>query len=237
MMTQVTDRKPDIPKWEDLLTGEVLLFGLLGKALYQEPEKDWVDSLVVEQVFEDAPLQLQHPDAKQGLALLQGFSREIESGMSEQAFDELRLDYTRLFIGPGKVLAPPWESVYFSEDRLVFQEQTLQVRGWYRRFGLQAEKLYNEPDDHVGLELAFLAHLASLGLKALGEEDRERFFALLDSQRDFLSQHVLRWAPQFCEQVVAKARTEFYKGIALLTRGALFDLAGLLEVEIREMAK
>ena len=234
-MTPVTGRKPDFDEWKAFLTGESLLLGLLGKALYQEPDKAWIHSLAAGQVFEEAPLQLQHPDAGQGLASLQKFSQGAESGVSEQVFEELRLDYTRLFIGPGKVLVPPWESVYFNEERLVFQEQTLQVRGWYRRFGLQVEKLYNEPDDHIGLELAFLAHLSGLGVQALEEGDPERFNALLSAQRDFLSQHVLRWAPQFCEQAAAQARTDFYRGVALLTRGALLDLAESFEIELPEI--
>ncbi len=124
-----------------------------------------------------------------------------------------------------------------SDSRLMFQEKTLEVRNWYRRFGLQSEKLYSEPDDHIGLELAFLAHLAKLGVQAIDEEDQEQFVALLDAQRNFMSEHILRWAPRFCEKVIAGAKTDLYRGMALLIRGALFDLAELMGLEITEFSK
>ncbi|MBO2519906.1 MAG: molecular chaperone TorD, partial [Firmicutes bacterium] len=40
------------------------------------------------------------------------------------------------------------------------------MRNWYARYGLVAEKKGQEPDDHVGLELEFVAHLAGLALEA-----------------------------------------------------------------------
>jgi TorA maturation chaperone TorD len=231
-MTKANDRKPGQGDWGMLLAGEMLLFGLLGRVLYQELEKDWIDSLIEEKVFDDAPLQLIHPDAKQGLALLQKFTQEAEHGVSDEVFGELRLDYTRLFIGPGKVLAPPWESVYFDEDRLVFQEQTLQVRGWYRRFGLQVEKLYAEPDDHIGLELEFLSHLAQLGLAALEKQDEIEFKRLMKAQQQFLNQHPLKWISLWSQQVEEHAHIDFYRGIGFLTKGALLEMASILNLEI-----
>ena len=38
-----------------------------------------------------------------------------------------------------------------SREGLVFDVQTLQVRDFYRRFGLQSPLLNKEPDDHVAL--------------------------------------------------------------------------------------
>ncbi|MBI4785625.1 MAG: molecular chaperone TorD family protein [Chloroflexi bacterium] len=212
-------------EWSLALTGEMLTFGLLGKAFYTYPERPWVRALVDEDVFAEAPFAAEQPDVIAALGLLQAWSQAHKNGISDEAFDNLRADYTRLFIGPGKVLTPPWESVQFSEERLTFQEQTLQVRGWYQRFGLAAEKLYAEPDDHIGLELEFVAQLARLGLAALEENDQTKFKQLLDGQRGFLSEHLLKWGPAWCSQVADQAQTDFYRGIALLTRGALAEIS------------
>ena len=102
-------------------------------------------------MFDDVPFGIENNDVSKGLTLLQKWSAENSGDLLSQNFDDLQTDYARLFIGPAKVLTPPWESVYFSEERLVFQEETLQVREWYRRFDLQSVKLHAEPDDHVGL--------------------------------------------------------------------------------------
>ena len=215
-------------EWREILTGEMLTFGLLGKAFYTYPERPWLQSLVDEDVFAEVPFAAEQPDVTAALLLLQTWSQANKAGISNETFDNLRADCTRLFIGPGKVLTPPWESVQFSEERLTFQEQTLQVRGWYQRFGLVAEKLYAEPDDHIGLELEFIAHLARLGLAALEENDQSKFNQLLDGQRGFMSEHLKRWGPAWCSQVENHAQTDFYRGIAQLTRGVLQEAAKIL---------
>jgi TorA maturation chaperone TorD len=229
--------------WAETLTGEMLLVGLLGKLWYEFPDRAWYQSLLAEDVFAEAPFAADQPDVAAGLAGLRGWQRGLgPGGLAAQraAFDDLAADYTRLFVGPGKLLAPPWESVYFSPNRLIFQEQTLHVRGWYARFGLANSRAATsgldpayagssgrEPDDHVGLELAFVAHLASLGLAALEAGEAARLAETLDAQRAFLEAHLLQWAPDWCGQVEAKAATAFYQSAARLTRGALAALARL----------
>jgi TorA maturation chaperone TorD len=214
-----------VSDWNVVLTGEMLTCGLLGKALYAYPDRAWLQSLVNEDIFAEAPFAAEQPDVVAGLASLRGWTQANQGGIADAVFDDLRADYTRLFIGPGQVLTPPWESVQFSEERLTFQQETLQVRGWYQRFGLQPEKLYAEPDDHIGLELEFVGHLARVGLAALEANDQAAFDRAQDGQRKFLAEHLLRWGPVWCGQVQARAQTDFYRGIALLTRGVLAEAA------------
>jgi TorA maturation chaperone TorD len=229
----VTDTStPTKTDWTETLTGEILLFGLLGRALYTYPdqkERSWLQSLIEEQVFSEAPFAAEQADVVEGLRLLQVWS---DGGLNERAFEDLQGDYTRLFIGPGKVIVPPWESVYFNEERLTFQEQTLDVRDWYRRFGLEAEHLHHEPDDHIGLEMAFLVHLAQLGVAELEEGNQANLEQMLRAQSDFLSKHLLQWGPNFCDQLCDKAHTSFYSGLALLARGALSELAQLFQIDL-----
>lgn len=217
--------------WSTILAGEALMFGLLSKALYAEPDRTWLQSLVDEDLFTDTPFAGSQPDVQAGLALLREWSAAWHNGAAGEALDGLQADYTRLFVGPGKVVAPPWESIYFNDERLLFQAQTLQVRAWYLRYGLQAANMGKEPDDHVGLELSFIAHLAQLGLKAVEQEQPAALDDALDAQRRFLLEHLLYWAPAWCDIVISSARTRFYRGIALLAQGALAELAALLHVE------
>lgn len=207
------------------LTGESLVLGLLGKALLEPPNREWLQSLISNNVFDDVPFGIENNDVSNGLTLLQKWSTENSGDVLSQNFDDLQTDYARLFIGPAKVLTPPWESVYFSEERLVFQEETLQVREWYRRFGLQAVKLYAEPDDHVGLELIFLTHLAQRGLTALEQNDSSQLQTLLEAQWGFLGSHPGKWVPTWCEQVAQQANTNFYRGIAYMVKGTLSELS------------
>jgi TorA maturation chaperone TorD len=219
-----------VPDWSEVLSGEMLVFGLLSKAFCEYPEKVWLQSLIGGDVFSESPFAGEDPDVIDALAELQEWSNENRAGLSVERFEAMRIDYTRLFIGPGTVLTPPWESVFFSKERLTFQESTLHVREWYRRFGLEMKKLHSEPDDHIGLELEFLAHLSKLGAAA-SQETGKPPGELLDAQRAFLTEHVMTWAPVWCGQVRGQAKTAFYRGIALFTRGVLRQAALALDVK------
>lgn len=220
--------------WTPMLTGEMLLFGLMGRLLSSEPERDWLQSLVQEDVFSESPFAAENPRVVTGLALLESWSQECCGEVSDEIFDQLQADYNHLFVGPGQVLAPPWESVYFNEARMIFQKETLNVRQWYRQFGLEAAKIYKEPDDHIGLELVFLAHLANLGVTALEQQDENQINRLLEAQRDFLAAHPLRWVSIWRELVEEHARTDFYRGVALVTDGALTEMGVILGIDMME---
>jgi TorA maturation chaperone TorD len=213
-----------IPDREALL-GETLLFGLLGKILYQYPENEqraWFQSLIDSEAFSELPVTANSEDITAGLELLQKWS---QAGLTDEIFKDMQGDYLRLFIGPDKVIAAPWESVFFNESRQTFQEQTLQVRTWYRRFELEPEKIYHEPDDHIGLELTFVAHLANQALLALDAGDQLKAETLITACNEFLADHLLKWAFAWCDLVTKNAHTDFYKGIALLTSGSLKHLS------------
>ncbi|HZY41749.1 MAG TPA: hypothetical protein VFF59_07085, partial [Anaerolineae bacterium] len=51
------------------------------------------------------------------------------------------------------------------------------------------------------------------------------------AQRGFLAEHLLKWAPIWCHLVLEHARTEFYRGIALLVRGLLAELADMFDLK------
>ncbi len=218
--------------WIETLAGERLLFNLLGKAFYAAPDREWLDALVAEELFAEVPFGGDQPDTETGLILLRAWSGANRDGISDAALETLRAEYTRLFLGPGPVVAPPWESVYFSEERLLFQRETFQVRAWYAHFELAAPGLHREPDDHIGLELSFVAHLAGLALQAFQAHEQERFQGVLEAQRRFLAEHVFRWGPGWCSRVEATSGSDFYRGLALVTRGALSELSERLAVPI-----
>jgi TorA maturation chaperone TorD len=232
-------KRPDMEQdLADTLTGEMLFYSLIGKILYTYPERDWLSTITQENIFAESPLEISgQSDMQAGLNRLHAWEIGKEGGLSEDEFSDLLEDYTRLFIGPGRVLAPPWESVYFNDERMVFQQQTLQVREWYRRFGLQAESLHREPDDHIGIELAFLAHLTQLGLQALERGDEIGLSSLLEARSEFMQGHLLQWGPRFCGLVLKESRTDFYQGVALLLRGKLSEIASSANLPAVQEAK
>lgn len=211
----------DTIDWTETLTAEALAFSFMNAVFYEKPSAAFIDPLLREDLFAQWPIAAEDDFTQQGLALLQGFGRVWQPGV----LDDLKKDYQQLFIGPHSLPAPPWESVYLSVEHLVFESQTTAVRQFYARYGLEVEKLYKEPDDHFGLEMAFLAHLSALGLEALHRGDDEGLRLILDDQRAFLADHLLLWAPDFLQRVIAHARTDYFRGAAYLALGTLGEAA------------
>lgn len=225
----ITENKAGIGR--EHLLGELLLFGLLGRNLYTFPQADWLDPLANDNLFDDVPFAAEQPQTIAGLQLLREWQGEYVADRPAGLL-ALQKEYTRLFTAPGDLPISPWESVYFSEERMLFDERTLEVRRWYRRFGLEPIDVRRKPDDHIGLEITFMAHLARLGLEALETGDQAKFHETIHAQRLFGQQHLYTWAPRWCSQMGEFAVTPFYRGMALVLSGALQELAGFLNLPV-----
>lgn len=119
-------------------------------------------------------------------------------------------DYLRLFVGLGTPLAPPWESAWANDARLIFQAETLDVRYWYRSAGLQVGALHREPDDHLGYELEFIGLLLERGDT--------------DTARAFAHEHPCLWAGRWRDAVEEHARAAFHPALAQDAYGLLAQL-------------
>jgi TorA maturation chaperone TorD len=216
--------------WVVQFEGQMLVCGVLAKALYGAPDREWMDGLVAAGLFDSVPFGSDLPEIAAALDCLGRWSNSVEGGLGDEAFAALTDDYTRLFVGPGRLLAAPWESVYANKDRAVFQKETVSVRNWYLRFELGLTSEYNEPADHIGLEFAFLAELAQRTIEASDIRDGREVKRLIDAQRAFLGQHLLPWVPRWAGDVVEHARTDLYRGLAWLARGTVIEAASFFSV-------
>jgi TorA maturation chaperone TorD len=114
----------------------------------------------------------------------------------------------------------------------LLQEQTIQERNWYARFGLQVEQYSRELDDHIGLEMSFVACLAWCALQAIKADDQTTRNALLQVQRDFLVERPLRWTSTWAKRANEHAATNFYCGMSHLSHAALLATADVLQVPL-----
>ena len=170
-----------------------------------------------EALFADWPIEHGNAVMQEGLTILR---RYIEQ-WNEADFHSLKRDYARLFVGPTRLQAPPWESVYRGEEHLLFEEETLQVRAMYRQFGFAVPSTFVQPDDHFGLEMLFVAHLCRLGTHALQDEQALRLDSIRQALTAFFADHICQWSDQFLSDVRTKAATPYYQGLALLASGCI----------------
>jgi len=202
-----------------------LCFSFLSRVYLNSPDLEYIRNLVDADLFSSWPISPTSQAGAEGLEKLRLFCRQWEPAQ----LPELKLDYTRLFLGLEKTLAPPYESVYLGKEHTLYEKQTLEVREFYRRWDLQLGQDVNLPDDHLGVELHFCALLMDrCGEAWQSRQDPEA----LESGRalqQFLELHLLRWIEPFTRDVAERAQTLYYQGAAILTLGTVRECAGFLK--------
>lgn len=134
----------------------------------------------------------------------------------EKMKEELDIDFARIFLGLGPLAAFPYESIYKSRLGLLMQEPFDEARTFYSKAGIKKNPNLKEPEDHIGIELAFMANLSNKAGMALKEDKKEEAFLYLEMQKEFLQGHLSSWIPSLCKDILIAAQTEFYKTLANL---------------------
>ena len=132
----------------------------------------------------------------------------------ENEVETLKVDFSKLFVGPYQLLAPPYGSVYL-EKRQLMGDSTMDVRDWYKEAGL--DLALREVPDHIAMELEFVYFLISKEIEAINNSDSEKAIHYLEKQKAFLETHPGRWVPAFAEEVRKHAETEFYRALSHAT--------------------
>ena len=136
-------------------------------------------------------------------------------------------EYTRCFIGPGRLPAYPWESMYVGEEKRLFSSVTLAVRNFYRSYGFLTAGYPNVADDHLAIELHFLGELAGraasccAGSKPAGATPAAAL-ELLRTSYEFLDEHLGRWVFRYVDDFARHGG--FYGSV-------MRDLATFLEAD------
>ena len=142
------------------------------------------------------------------------------SGLSDV---DLKKEYLRLFVGPGHVKCPPYESIY-RQDRpplqkgLVMGPSTADVRRRYAEADLVLAKTFHDLPDHVAVEMEFMHFLCAEELRALEEGNLQESARRREMQQEFLREHLEPWVDRFAECVLRSARSPFHKSAADLLK-------------------
>lgn len=171
-----------------------------------EPTWEWLDALRPsgEEGFA-LGVRLQSSPGRDALALMEAALAALPITLEADVIDELATDFADIYLTHA-FRASPYESVWLDDDHLLGQEPMFQVRAYYLRHGLTAANWRVRPDDHLSLQLQFLARLFS----------PDSGDGLPEAAR-FMDEHLLRWLPQFGRRVAERCRTPYFAAAALLT--------------------
>jgi len=176
------------------------------------------------------------PDIAKGQEYLRTFYKGTDSANRSRAIEELAREYASLFLGVGAKTVSPCESVYRSGAGLLYQSSHFEVQEEYRRIGMAKSSRYGEPDDHIAVELGFMARLCELIQESLGK-DRKKALLYLELQDVFLKTRLMQWAPEMAKDIVAATSSEFYRGAAHLLTGYLRIDQALIEEIVQELKR
>ena len=132
-------------------------------------------------------------------------------------FEELKVEYARLFVGPYKLLAPPYGSVYLEPERRIMGNSTMDVVNRYRQSGLIVAEDFKDAPDHIAAELEFMHFLIFKAMEAANQGDVNGIVTGLLNQQSFLEQHLGAWVHEFAGNVDDSAKTPFYRNLAQAT--------------------
>ncbi len=195
------------------------IYQLGQRLLGDKPGKELFDV-----VFSEATASLGEffvePAAKPVATALQGLLQQGSTYAEDKAafIVTAERDYNEQFVGPHALKAPPWECVYRTGERILFQAQTLAVREAYRSENLLPAEYPHVPDDFIAIELDFMAKLAGRTELAYNAGDFVEVKRLLVSQKSFLDEHLSLWIGDYVDDLVAVVPSSVYAATALLCK-------------------
>lgn len=146
---------------------------------------------------------------------------DLPAAPDTMVMDNLAAEYAAIYL-TGAYGASPCESVWTDDDHLVCQDAMFQLRDIYAAAGLATPDWRQRADDHLVLQLLYIAHAA----RNTTTVEAWRALARL------LDEHPLRWLPDFASRVAARSVSPFYAGLAVLTAAWLEALRDLLALHL-----
>ena len=138
----------------------------------------------------------------------------------KEELEELKSEYTRLFLGPGKHISPH-ESVHRSDESgggLLWGKSTVEFKQFVEWLGLKFSKDYRGIPDHVSVELECMQKLIERETEAWKAGDDQMALQCLNKERWFIKEHLFMWIPGFCNRVIETASLPFYREMSMLMK-------------------
>ncbi|MBL6952160.1 MAG: molecular chaperone TorD family protein [Alphaproteobacteria bacterium] len=146
----------------------------------------------------------------------------FERTSQAQLVEDLALEFTRLFIGPGPHIAPN-EALHVEarsgESNAYWGEQTVAVKKFIEAAGLTIDDSFGGMPDHLSAEFEFMQRLLLKEAEAWASEKDELATNILKIEKRFYDEHLSQWVGNFCVKVIDATEHPFYDQFAEVTKG------------------
>lgn len=196
------------------------IYRLLAGAFAEEPSRAYLEAL-------------RSPESTSALReLTLTFDADFLAPSLEQLEDVLACEYTALFASPGG--CAPTESARLAGR--VQQEPYFAVRREYQLAGFATQVgRFAIFDDHVGVELSFVAALLDRAAAALDRGDHDAYAQVTKTIKRFWATHLGRWVRGYASLVERASQHSFYREMARLLRLFAEEEVTLLELRVDDV--
>jgi TorA maturation chaperone TorD len=188
---------------------------MVSVALMCEPEDDTVHGTDIYDLLEESVEKI----SPESLDLAKEVRKAAAAGTTN-----LLVEYSRLFIGPFQLPAPPYASCYLGTKTLN-NEVTEWVRVFYSSSGLDFDYTIMDLPDHAAVETEFLRYLIVGMITPTENGLANHLQADYATRYDlFMDKHYRQWIPEFAGRVVSSSRSPYYAALFRLIGGMIRSL-------------
>jgi len=184
---------------------ELVDFGIA--VFWDVPETEFLERLLGDETV--LPEDSVNDPMDEGFELLESWIETNRNRPIEDVREELNVEYTNLFVGPRPPVLP--HESYYRADTDFLGEGLASVTKSYRAAGWSSPDDYEEEDDFLAVELAFLRNLI--------ERQRAGQVETVGFERVFLEEHVTEWIDDFVADMREEADRGLFLAAALIVQG------------------
>ena len=192
-----------------MATARANMYGLLADVYREEPSEAFLSNL-------------RDPEFSGTLKALDiPLDDMLDNSPSQQLAEDLAVEYTRIFIGPGPRISPH-ESLHvearYGEENGLWGRPTVAVKKFMEAAGLEVDDKFDGMPDHITVEFEFMQRLLEKEAEAWSKQDLELATNILNIEMKFYDEHLSLWILSFCDKIIENADHAFYKQFAEVTK-------------------
>ena len=191
--------------------------------------------------WESAPVP-ENGLGRHGLERLQAYAQAASAyggpaGPDVPGMLQASVEFAHLFIGPPRPAAAPWETMSGPDapKHVGYGKATVAMRRLIAEEGLELSHGNRQYEDHIGIELLYLARLCEKAAAEAGAPEDPHEAGGGDAPSSyaakaawFISAHPLRWIGLFRDEVDAQRPEGYYSALLEYVQGVLEDHAQAL---------
>lgn len=223
MADKLPDSKMSVEDVKKATMTRGTLYRVLSRGFSLEIDEAYLEWLVLlEPTIRQLAAHIDNEDFKKGSEALENFVKNVKLNYEKDKSGfllSLAAEYASLFLNVGPKPVYLVESVYLGREPLLYEEPYFDVVRIYQLYGFKKRASFKEPEDHIAVELEFMAHLCDLTCASLDQGKNDFGSGYMNNQVEFLDMHLSKLTPKLIEKLRLATKNDFYLALGSLLSG------------------